>query len=96
MASTSEDGELVDLQGYAVPLAALKVGWHLEESGCALSVHRAGTDAPTLRVRGADGRKPDLSSEMLAKIRRWKSHLIVLIDWVEARTQNTAVGERKS
>jgi len=80
MASTSEDGELVDLQGYTVPLAALKVGWHLEESGCALSVHRDGTDAPTLRVRGVDGRKPDLSSETLAAIRRWKRHLIALVE----------------
>lgn len=92
MALTSEDGELVDLPGYTVPLMALKVGWMLEESGCALSVHRSDDREPTLRVRGVDGRKPELSSETQNAIRRWKSHLIALTDWIDARAGATHTG----
>lgn len=86
MDSTSDHGELVDLPGYTVPLSVLKVAWGLEDGGCRLSVYRNGDAEPTLRVRGADGRKPELSSEMQAAIRRWKPHLMALVEWVERRS----------
>ena len=65
---------LIELKaGPTVPSEAISLGLSLEARGLILKV-----DGDRLRVSGANGAKPDLSSEDAEQIRKWKFHLMAL------------------
>ena len=73
------DGEFVTLAagpngGLMVPLDAYKLAHELIGLGLILS-----QTGETLRIKGPNGSKPDLSESEVERIKRWKHHLIAML-----------------
>ena len=62
--------------GLTVPVEAFVLAHELSRRDLILRVQ-----GDLLRIQGPGGTKPDLSPEDMAKIRRWKAHLIALLDY---------------
>mgnify|MGYP006919630040 CR=1 FL=1 len=70
-------GSLITLNGgMTVPAAVIVLGNGLERRGITLT-----RDGETLKVRGSGGQKADLTAEDIAGIKRYKAHLLALIDY---------------
>ena len=63
--------------GLTVPVAAYNLIFALVNRDLVLTQH-----GESLRVQGPNGTKPDLTPEETALIKRWKFHLIALINYV--------------
>lgn len=62
--------------GLAVPVEPLVLALEFEQRGIGLRV-----EGDKLRVVGPNGAKPELTEDEIAAIRRWKAHLVALVEY---------------
>ena len=71
---------VVDLGTLVIAEEPLRLILELEERGLVLT-----QVVGNLRVSNKDGTPPELTDEDRNRIKRWKLHLLQIVDWVTAR-----------